>query len=375
MGRVHSPDPEVFDYRVSSGCAALFGLPFLLGGLFAIVLSFTPEARRARDVPPWYILLPTGALIAGIGVLLVFTRRGTIVDRRNERVTRWWGLLRPMRSTTRPLADFDRVQMTQAVRRARNRSYTVYPVRLAGPKGLPLTVDEKLTHAGALELAKDLATFAGLRLIDHTMGSPIERLAEEVAAPLRQRQTETGGRVAVPDPPADARSRVEVLGETICFDIPAPGLRRQHLWLMGLGLVVPVVIYVVWLRLLIGRGAVPPVLTGLLVVLLMGGPFVLGFLLPLGAATMRTRIEASPAELRVTFRGLLLRRTRAVLTQAIDELEVADLAVVKGQPTARGTLGKVIVARSEQDTLAFGAGLSEAELDWMRSVLWNVATA
>ena len=375
VGRVSHPDPEVFDYRIGAGCSTIFGLPFLLGGMFALVLVFIPEARRARDVPDWYLLAPCGALVLAIGVLLVFTRRGTVVDCRNERVVSWWGLLRPMRSSTRPLADFDRVEMTERLEKGRRRSYTVYPVRLVGERGLPVTVDDPLTPAGALEVATGLARFTGLKLVDRTTGTPIVRLAADGDKPLRQRQEESGRRVSVPEPPADARSRIEVLGDTISFELPAPGLRGQHAALMAVGLLVPAGVYFFWLRLMFGRGALPAVISGLLAVVLMGAPFVFFFLLPLSAARMRTRVEASPTELRVTFRGLLLRRSKAILAHVIDEVEVADLALTKGQPDARGKLGSLIVVRAGGSTLAFGAGLSQAELTWIRSVLWNVVTA
>ena len=115
----------------------------------------------------------------------------------------------------------------------------------------------------------------------------------------------------------------------------------------------------------------PFLLGGFAVVL----PFVVFFLCPLSAAIVRTRVEASPYELWATFRGLVLRRPRALPTDAIDELEVVDLAAFEGQPQASGKLGEVIVARWDRGTLAFGAGLSQAELQWIRAVLWNVVTA
>ena len=374
MARKHHPDPEVYDYRMPVGCMMLFGLPFLLGGLFAIVLSLSPDAGR-RDVPDWYILLPGGLLLFGVGVLLVFTRRGTEIDHRNGRVTKWWGLVRPMTRTVHPLADFDQVTLSQRQERGHRRSYTVYPVSLSGPTVRPLTVDTPLTFTGGLELAQDLARFTGLQLLDRSQGSPLVRLAEEVGEPLRERQQDTGARVNVPDPPADARSRVAVLGETIRFDIPAPGFHRRDLWGMGFGLLVPAGVALLWLKPVYQRGAVSLPMMAALAVLLVCLPFLVFFVPPLSAAWRRTRVEASPQEVRVRLRGLFFRRTRALLTQAVGEVEVVDLASFRGYPGARGSMGKLIVVRSDQNTLAFGAGLSDAELDWMRAVLWSVVTA
>ena len=71
----------------------------------------------------------------------------------------------------------------------------------------------------------------------------------------------------------------------------------------------------------------------------------------------------------------MLRRTKSVLAQAIDEIEVADLGLTKGLPHERGDLGSVLVVRHGSSTLAFGAGLSNAELTWLCSVLRGVLTA
>jgi hypothetical protein len=374
MARKHHPDPEVYDYRMPVGCMMLFGLPFLLGGLFAIVLSLSPDAGR-RDVPDWYILLPGGLLLFGVGVLLVFTRRGTEIDHRNGRVTKWWGLLWPMARTVHPLADFDQVAMSQRVERGRRRSYTVYPVTLVGPKVRAVEVDTKLTFSGADELAKDIARCTGFQFVDRSQGSPIVRLAAEVDASLRERQQGSGARVNVPDPPADARSRVAVFGETIRFDIPAPGFHRRDLWGMGFGLLVPAGVALLWLKPVYQRGAVPLPMMAALAVLLVGLPFVVFFVPPLSVAWRRTRVEASPRELRVRFRGMILRRTRALLTHTVKEIEVVDLASFKGNADARGSMGELVVVRSDHGTLAFGVGLSDAELDWIRAVLWNVVTA
>jgi hypothetical protein len=305
-------------------------------------------------------------------VLLVFTRRGTEIDRRNGRVTRWWGLLCPMRSSVRPLDDFERVEVLEVTRDGRRRSYTAYPVRLAGDTALSLTVDEKLTHAGALELATDIARFLRFALVDRTGGSPLVRLAEEVGEPLRERQRDSGARVSVPDPPPNARSRVGVLDETIRFDIPAPGLGLRELWGMVFGLLLPIAILLFWLKPMYERGGAAPAVLAALAVLLVGLPILVFFILPLGAARLRTRVEASPQELRMRVRGLFFPRTRTLLTNNVNEVEVVDLASFKGYPRKRGSMGNLIVLRSDQGTLAFGAGLSDAELAWMRAVLWNV---
>ena len=69
----------------------------------------------------------------------------------------------------------------------------------------------------------------------------------------------------------------------------------------------------------------------------------------------------------------------------IPAAELEELQVIAGPELPSGgaarsvaavfALGGHIVARSDRATLTLGCGLSRAELDWMRAVIWNVVTA
>jgi len=373
MPRKHHPDPEVYDYRIGMGCMRAFGLPFLLGGLFAIVLALSPEAGR-RDVPDWYIVLPGGLLLAGVGVLLVFTRRGTEIDRRNGRVTKWWRLLWFERRTEHPLSDFHQVVMSQRQERGNRRSYTVYPVCLSGPSVRRVEVDTKLTFAGGRELAEDIVRFTGLSLEDSSEGSPIVRLASEIDASLAERKRDDLQWEDLPEAPSSLRSSVEVIGDTIRFDIPPAGFgRRDRWWLVG-GLVAPVCIYFGWLEPMWWRGVVPLPLFVALVGVLMVMPFLTFYLPAVRGALRRTRVEASPRDIRVRTRGLF-GRTRSLLSHTIQQINVVDEYLFRGEPAPRERGRKLIVVRGDRKALSFGLGLPQAELDWICTVLHRVAEA
>ena len=88
------------------------------------------------------------------------------------------------------------------------------------------------------------------------------------------------------------------------------------------------------------------------------------------------RVDVSPRELRVEQTGLLRTSTTIVPTEELEELEVVGAGALQGS-RSRPTFGsaQVIVARSDRAMVAFGNGLSPAELKWMRAVIWNVVSA
>ena len=375
MGRVQSSDPDVYEHRSGGGCIMIFGLPFLLAGLFVMAIPFLPDAMRKGSPPPWFFAIPFGGLFATVGAALVFGRGGVIIDRRTGLVTKWWGLLVPFSRTHRPLSEFDQVTISREVRRSKNSTYTVYPVRLAGSEGKPIKFEEPRTQATARKTAEELAKFVNVKLVDRSMGTAVVREADELDASLRERKAKKGEQVTVPDEPLGRRSQQEVVGDTLAFEVPPTGFRGQHFVMMALGLIIPTVVYFWFFHAMVGRGGVPGPVQIIVGVLFIGLPFLLFFLGALSSAFTRVRVEVSPRELRVTSRGLLFPRAKAIPTDELEELEIIGAKALEGQSAVAMAGGQAIVARSDATTLAFGAGLSRAELDWMRAVIWNVVTA
>ncbi|MCX7805529.1 MAG: hypothetical protein N3A38_10120, partial [Planctomycetota bacterium] len=87
------------------------------------------------------------------------------------------------------------------------------------------------------------------------------------------------------------------------------------------------------------------------------------------AAVSRTTVEASPRELRVTVKGILLSKTTSIPADELEELLIgkAEGAKKKGPSFVPG--GEALLARSDKATLSFGAGLSREELEWIRSAI------
>lgn len=69
-----------------------------------------------------------GIIFTAVGGVLVFGRQGLIIDRRQNRVVQWQGLVVPLRQTFHPLDRFGGVRLDFL----RVDKTTTYPIRLKG---------------------------------------------------------------------------------------------------------------------------------------------------------------------------------------------------------------------------------------------------
>ncbi|MFW6163345.1 MAG: hypothetical protein ACODAJ_11300, partial [Planctomycetota bacterium] len=252
MGRVRTGDPDVIAYRSGGGCLMLFGLPFLLAGLFVMASPLLPERYQPKDEDtdepmPLYFALPFGGVFALVGAGLVLGRAGKRLDRRAGTVTTWWGLAVPFHRKEMPLSDFDKVRITREVRRSKNSTYTVYPVRLHGGGDAKVKIEEPRDQSKARGLGEEVAKFLTLPLHDRSMGKTVTRQPEELDESLRDRAERTGERLDVGEPPPDLRSTQTVVGDTLTFEIPPPGFRAMLLIPIVIGVGIAVFVSVVFL--------------------------------------------------------------------------------------------------------------------------------
>src|SRR5512137_2953520 len=93
-------DSGTLEIRSGGGCLLIFGLPFLLAGLFVmqIPLGIIPMECSPGLLPSVFVVL-FGSVFAVVGAGLVFGRSGIILDRGRGRITQWYGLLVPMKRT------------------------------------------------------------------------------------------------------------------------------------------------------------------------------------------------------------------------------------------------------------------------------------
>ena len=208
--------------KSGGGCLAIFGLPFLLAGLFVmqIPLKIMPVGG-AQSIPDYFFLL-FGLPFAAVGAVLVFGRSGVIVDRELGLVTKWWGLLVPMKRQQYYLGSFDKIKIT--CDHGDSDSPTTYPVRLISRiEGTKVEIDKPTEYPKARQLAEQLASLLHKPVEDASKGKAIVREAEYLDESLRQKIKRTKEDVqTLPVPPANMETRISETGEGIILEIPQP---------------------------------------------------------------------------------------------------------------------------------------------------------
>lgn len=382
MGRVESHDPDRMVFRSGGGCIAFFGLPFLIVGVAVMTSPLWGPMKDSKtgEAVPLLLVVPFGAVFATVGAALVLGRAGKTFDRRSGTVTTWWGLLVPFKTTTRPLAEFASVSISKEIRRSKNSTYTVYPVRLASEKGKDVNIEEPRDMGKARQAAEEVAKFLDLRLVDSSMGQAVVREADELDESLRERAQRTGERPDMPEPPPDCRSTHSVVGDTLVFDLPPSGFRVGHYVMMGVGLIFPLFAIGGFLALVFAQKGPPgPMMwvMGLFIgVFFVAVPLLVTWGAAFSSAKARTKIEVSPRLLQVSVTGLVRTKTTAIPTDELEELELIrpGKSDARNLQAAFGGASEVILARSDQASVSFGVGLSKNELEWMKAVIQSVVT-
>jgi len=388
-------DAGTLELRSGGGCLSVFGIPFLLAGLFVmqIPLGIIPVKGPSGLLFSIFIVL-FGSVFAAVGAGLVFGRSGIILDRGRGRVVQWWGLLVPMKRVEHMLDLIRQVEMDFS--RGDSDSADTWPVKLAG-EGLPkpIAVVQPASFAEARQAAEELSRFLRKPLVDSSTGERVTRDPENLDECWRDRVRRTGeAAVIVPPQPPGMRSRVERTGEGYVIHVPGPPIIWVHY--------LPVVFRVAF------AGAVawfflPAILTlpmpdiiryiflGFVGLFFIAGPVVSALLNVLRLKNQFERITVTKVLLRVE---ALKRGNRTTVEIAVDELEdlvapttrafidtievpgmkkvplgdTGSPRMPDGRPVPRFILSlmkmagsKGIVARSDKAVVEFAAGLDEAE--------------
>ncbi len=364
--------------RAGGGCLAIFGLPFLLAGLFvAIGGSLGMLESEGGEPAPIYFVLPFGLIFATVGAILVFGRYGIVIDRNARQVTTWYGLLVPMKSTQHPLGVIDEVRITKEIRRSDKSTRTVYPVRLAGG-AQPIDINETTDYGDSRQLAEQLATFLDLPVVDRSSGQAVRREAAELDLSLRDRIAQKGEPITWPEPPTGMRSSYEVIDDAVRIHIPAPGLTAVH-GLVMLGGLVPVGVVAAFLYFtgFLDDGFMDDdvgyVFLGFLGFFFGVVPLLLTAVPALNNAVEKTDVFASPEELRVTWSGLLTR-SRTIPTTELEELELTHNVGLSRQGNRFLGGSTAIIARSDTTTIQLAPRVDGAETHWIHGAIRYVVT-
>jgi hypothetical protein len=237
-------DPDILTKRRGGGCLSIFGLPFLLAGLFVMQIPLRLIPLRGEGAPlPWYFFLLFGGVFATVGAVLVFGRRGLVIDRRRQVARKWWGLVVPMRRKEYPLERFERVELSH--KPGDNEFPDRYPVHLSSKYlDKPLLIDAPTDYLEARSTAEFLARFLKRPLEDVSTGISVLRDHEYLDESLRERIQRTDEDVeSLPPPPLEMRIKVKQKGAGVEIEIPGPRLSGPHV--IPIIIVVPMTLYAI----------------------------------------------------------------------------------------------------------------------------------
>ena len=388
------PNRDIIEVKKGGGCLILFGLPFLLAGLFVMTASLELLPLKG-DPLPVFVGIPFGAIFAAVGGAFVFGRSGVSIDVANRTVRTWWGALGLRKKTERPLDDFDHVTIRKEVRRSKNSTYTVYPVRLAG-SGKPISIEEPRDYKAARKTAEELAKFVGKGILDSSSGETVKRDAESLDESLRDRARRTGETIDMPEMPPNMKSNCRVEERQVVIDIPAQGFRPAMLLLIAAPLVMGAFALLWFIVPLLNETGMPATFRHVVIGFISLFFILMPILIVVGKVVSGirggTQVVASPDALQVTRRGGISSKVTEIPAAELEELlcpaarvpdearERLDSAAVP--EAARGILMALargaksgIVARSDKEIVEFGANLPAHELRWIHAVITKILTA
>ena len=381
---------------------ALFGFLFLLAGLFVMALptGIIPITKRPEGLLIFSLMVLFGSALVVAGVVQVFGRSGLVLDRSRGRITKWYGLLVPMKRVETMLDAVRQVEMDWS--RGDSDSADTWPVRLTGegiPK--PITVARPESFAEARQMAEELARFLQKPLVDSLTGEKVTRDPERLDESWRDRMRRTGETVApVPPRPPGMCTRVEHSSEGLILHIPGPSLSWYH-FIPALAPVAGGAI-VIWIFL----SSLPTrpmldwpqyFLLGLVGLFLVAVPAVSALLNILRLKNQFERVTVTKAFLRVE----ALNRGKATAVEipvdeledlvaptfrsAMDTIEMSGMKEVSpgdtgmprmpgGEPAPRSSPSLIagsrgLAARSDKVVAEFGAGLDEAESAYLFALI------
>ncbi len=225
MKIVHTGDPGILSLRSDVvGCVVVAGLLFTAGGVLTIAFAMGQIPVEASLEPDLKIAAQVvGALVALLGLAFMGGRNGKVFDGRRRTLVSWWGFLVPMRSKEVRLAAYSMVVLSKEIRRSKNSSTTLYPIRLEGDATEVLGIDQCLDYLQARRLAEAIAKVVRLPLTDSSSGQAVVREPETLDESLRTRMRRLGEKIEAPPRPSSMRSRVEETSSTVEIDIPGMG--------------------------------------------------------------------------------------------------------------------------------------------------------
>ncbi len=418
MRRVDRGDPDLVEFRgrgfsglLPAGILMILSAAFILAFTSGYFGSFEKLTRNLRNG-----LNGTALLLFLFGIVFSGWRKGLLIDGRGKTMATWSGLFVPMLRKAVSLENVSVVSLTKEVRRRKNSSVTVFPVKLTREGGEELQIFQGKDYVLSRRIAESVAKAIYRPMKDSSSGEVVLRQADHLDENLRERVRRMDWSVEVKPRPLEMRSRVEEKSGGIVIFLPGLPLGiRIAINVLVLLIAGAVAFFFFGASVFSAEGLAP---AESVLVKVFPALFVL---IPLALVLNRIRLFARPVEIRADGSRLEFREGRMRKEIPADELEELNLAgrdigaffrqrmdgkmeinpemldrpegseyiaregsgpvvspALAGLLRAVGTLAPnslSIYARSDRASIEFGAGLSKEELEYLYSVLLSLLAA
>ncbi len=316
---------------------------------------------------PYEAFLAAGLLLVAAATWLVLRRDGVTVDAVADRVETWRSVTTRRSVASARLSAFREVGVGTEVRGHGKHAVRVHPIRLRGDETFEIAAPTDA--AGARRLAEHIARAAHLPLREELGDEVVVRDPARLDWSLRETLRESGV-PPCPTRPADSRLEVHVADLRHTVALPALGLVRGGLLLLGLAL--PGCVMGIVVATTIAGDAPAPIRA--LFVAASFAPVLFTSLLAAHRGLRRTTVEIAPKAIRIRSEWPWTARTRVV---ACDRLEGVTASRAAERPHALAALvptgGVSLVCDAE--IVRFGAGLPDADLAYLRDLVRHVVCA
>jgi len=365
---------EVFDRQQGTGWWGLFGAPFLLAGITAMVASAFRNATYETGEPVsavmQVVVFFVGVVFACIGAVFVFSRIGVSMNKTSGLISVWWGLIRPMKSTTARIEEDANVLLT----RDSGESGESFQVSLRVADG-DFELDSMRDYSDAREFAEEVALFLSVPLHDCSTGVETVLAGDEFHQSLRDRLRAAGAVHGLPEPPADCCVEHEWSDGRLTLEVPPPGMP----WPMGVMMTVVLSGFLAFCAYSIREMAedVPGfmvVLWGAALTVFFGGVLVMcakeilmtqaSERIVVSATGMETCMVSRFWSKRMRFQADEVEEV-ALLEEALEATSYEQIA--RAPKWARGrSHAETVAVRTRRRIHAFGRGLTREEAEWAR---------
>ncbi|MDQ8183836.1 hypothetical protein [Pelagicoccus sp. SDUM812005] len=366
---LESLDSNVFEKKYGGGCACLFGLPFFLAGLGVIVATILIAIGEIDGDLPLFFGLPFGGIFVAVGAGILFYRSGLRIDKGQGEVASWWGLLVPLRTKRYALGDIELVTITHEIRRSKNSSYSVYPVKLTLKKGGELKVTEERKGSNSRREAEAIAKFLEVDIVDRSGAGEVRRKHVELDMSVKDRFRKGLLRNDIPEVPFGMRSKVEFDEYSLSVKIPPLGFRP---WLLVPTLGVAVFLAFPFFGMLLPFLNDQESVDGFsflfvgFIALFMAAPLSFVLRMWIGALKVSESFQVDRHRL-VHERGWLLKKRVEIEAEEIEEL---SSGLVRGNSRRPFNLqGHPIQLQSDRMDLKIGAHLEKEESEYIVALM------